>query len=97
MNKDKIEIDVDNVLSETVQINPLLQGSQIGFGALYSKKDTSHEQYADDIYDTLIEDILITDSKDQTIFTNQYTNFEKVKHKTITMFNHVVDFFIETF
>ncbi|MEK4172112.1 polysaccharide deacetylase family protein [Lysinibacillus sp. FSL L8-0312] len=97
VNKDKIEIDVDNVLSGTVQINPLLQGSQIGFGALYSKKDTSHEQYADDIYDTLIEDILITDSKDQTIFTNQYTNFEKVKHKTITMFNHVVDFFIETF
>ncbi|WP_155589982.1 polysaccharide deacetylase family protein [Lysinibacillus cavernae] len=97
VNKDKIEIDVDNVLSETVQINPKLQGTQIGFGALYSKKDTSHEQYADDIYDTLLEDILISDNKNQTIFTNQYTNFEKVKNKTIAMYNHVVDFFIETF
>ncbi|WP_445478250.1 polysaccharide deacetylase family protein [Lysinibacillus irui] len=97
INKDKIEIDVDNVLSETVQINPKLQGAQIGFGALYSNKNTSHEQYADDIYDTLIEDILITDKNDQTIFTNQYTNFEKVKYKSTALFNHVVDFFIETF
>lgn len=97
VNKDKIKVDVDHVLSETIQINPSLHGSQIGFGALYSHKDTSHEQYADDIYDTIIEDILITDRKDQTIFTNQYTNFEKVKHKSTTLFNHVVDFFIETF
>ncbi|XKO54608.1 polysaccharide deacetylase family protein [Lysinibacillus fusiformis] len=97
VNKDKIKVDVDHVLSETIQINPGLHGSQIGFGALFSHKDTSHEQYADDIYDTIIEDILITDRKDQTIFTNQYTNFEKVKHKSTTLFNHVVDFFIETF
>ncbi|WP_446936305.1 polysaccharide deacetylase family protein [Lysinibacillus fusiformis] len=97
VNKDKINIDVDNILSETIQINPSLHGSQIGFGAMFSHKDTSHEQYADDIYDTLIEDILITDRKDQTIFTNQYTNFEKVKYKSTTLFNHVVDFFIETF
>ncbi|QSB10788.1 polysaccharide deacetylase family protein [Lysinibacillus fusiformis] len=97
VHQDKIEINVDNVLSETVQINPALQGAQIGFGALYSKKDTSHEQYADDIYDTFIEDILITDSKKQIIYTNQYTNFEKVRNKAMVMLNDVVDFFIETF
>ncbi|MGE7113586.1 polysaccharide deacetylase family protein [Lysinibacillus sp. NPDC047702] len=97
VNKDKITIDVDKVLSKTIEVNPAIQGSQIGFGALFSKKDTSHEQYADDIYDTLIEDILISDKNDQIIFTNQYTNFDKVKYKTATIFNHVVDFFIETF
>lgn len=97
VNKDKITIDVDKVLSKTIEVNPTIQGSQIGFGALFSKKDTSHEQYADDNYDTLIEDILISDKNDQTIFTNQYTNFDKVKYKTATIFNHVVDFFIETF
>ncbi len=93
----KIKIDVDKVLSKTIQVNPDIQGSKIGFGALFSKKETSHEQYADDIYDTFIEDILITDVNDHTLFTNQYTNFDKVKHKTITLFNNVVDFFIETF
>ncbi|MEY9975615.1 polysaccharide deacetylase family protein [Lysinibacillus sp. RC79] len=97
VNKDKIKIDVDKVLSKTIQVNPDIQGSQIGFGALFSKKETSHEQYADDIYDTFIEDILITDVNDHTLFTNQYTNFDKVKHKTMTLFNNVVDFFIETF
>ncbi|MFJ6210138.1 polysaccharide deacetylase family protein [Lysinibacillus sp. NPDC092081] len=97
VNKDKIKIDVDKVLSKTIQVNPDIQGSQIGFGALFSKKETSHEQYADDIYDTFIEDILITDVNDHTFFTNQYTNFDKVKHKTMTLFNNVVDFFIETF
>ncbi|MEB2281522.1 polysaccharide deacetylase family protein [Lysinibacillus xylanilyticus] len=93
----KINISVDKVLSKTIQVNPDIQGSKIGFGALFSKKETSHEQYADDIYDTFIEDILITDVNDQTLFTNQYTNFDKVKHKTLTLFNNVVDFFIETF
>lgn len=97
VNKDKITIDVDKELSKTIEINPAIQGSQIGFGALFSKKDTSHEQYADDIYDTLVEDVLISDKNDQTIFTNQYTNFDKVKYKTVTIFNRVVDFFIETF
>ncbi|MGE7999914.1 polysaccharide deacetylase family protein [Lysinibacillus sp. NPDC093190] len=97
VNKDKIKIDVDKVLSKTIQVNPDIQGSQIGFGALFSKKETSHEQYADDIYDTFIEDILITDVNDHTLFTNQYTNFDKVKHKTMTLFYNVVDFFIETF
>ncbi|MFF2178083.1 polysaccharide deacetylase family protein [Lysinibacillus sp. NPDC058147] len=97
VNKDKIKIDVDKVLSKTIQVNPDIQGSQIGFGALFSKKETSHEQYADDIYDTFIEDILITDVNDHTLFTNQYTNFDKVKYKTMTLFNNVVDFFIETF
>lgn len=97
INKDKIKIDVDKELSKTIEVNPAIQGTQIGFGALFSKKDTTHEQYADDIYDTLIEDILISDKNDQTIFTNQYTNFDKVKYKTATIFNHVVDFFIETF
>ncbi|QGG52937.1 polysaccharide deacetylase family protein [Lysinibacillus pakistanensis] len=97
VNKDKIKIDVDKELSKTIEVNPAIQGTQIGFGALFSKKDTTHEQYADDIYDTLIEDILISDKNDQTIFTNQYTNFDKVKYKTATIFNHVVDFFIETF
>ncbi|MFE3576545.1 polysaccharide deacetylase family protein [Lysinibacillus sp. NPDC059133] len=97
VNKDKIKIDVDKVLSKTIQVNPDIQGSQIGFGAMFSKKETSHEQYADDIYDTIIEDILITDVNDHTLFTNQYTNFDKVKHKTMTLFNNVVDFFIETF
>jgi len=97
VNKDKIKIDVDKELSKTIEVNPAIQGTQIGFGALFSKKDTTHEQYADDIYDTLIEDILISDKNDQTIFTNQYTNFDKVKYKTVTIFNHVVDFFIETF
>lgn len=93
----EIKIDVDKVLSKTIQVNPDIQGSKIGFGALFSKKETSHEQYADDIYDTFIEDILITDVNDHTLFTNQYTNFDKVKHKTMTLFNNVVDFFIETF
>ncbi|MFJ7915354.1 MULTISPECIES: polysaccharide deacetylase family protein [unclassified Lysinibacillus] len=93
----KINIGVDRVLSKTIQVNPDIQGSKIGFGALFSKKETSHEQYADDIYDTFIEDILITDVNDQTLFTNQYTKFDKVKHKTLTLFNNVVDFFIETF
>ncbi|TQR28376.1 polysaccharide deacetylase [Lysinibacillus sphaericus] len=93
----KINIGVDKVLSKTIQVNPDIQGSKIGFGALFSKKETSHEQYADDIYDTFIEDILITDVNDQTLFTNQYTKFDKVKHKTLTLFNNVVDFFIETF
>ncbi|KMY28335.1 polysaccharide deacetylase [Lysinibacillus xylanilyticus] len=97
VNKEKIKIDVDKVLSKTIQVNPDIQGSQIGFGAMFSKKETSHEQYADDIYDTFIEDILITDSNDRTLFTNQYTNFNKVKHKTMTLINNVVDFFIETF
>lgn len=97
VNKDKIKIDVDTVLSQTIQVNPDIQGSQIGFGAMFSIKETSHEQYADDIYDTFIEDILITDSNDRTLFTNQYTNFDKVKHKTMTLINSVVDFFIETF
>jgi len=97
VNKDKIKIDVDKELSKTIEVNPVIQGTQIGFGALFSKKDTTHEQYADDIYDTLIEDIIISDKNDQTIFTNQYTNFDKVKYKTATIFNHVVDFFIETF
>ncbi|KOS63874.1 polysaccharide deacetylase family protein [Lysinibacillus sp. FJAT-14222] len=97
VNKDKIKIDVDKAVSKTIQVNPDIQGSQIGFGALFSKKETSHEQYADDIYDTFIEDILITDVNDHTLFTNQYTNFDKVKHKTKTIFNNVVDFFIETF
>ncbi|MFC9541697.1 polysaccharide deacetylase family protein [Lysinibacillus sp. NPDC056959] len=97
VNKDKIKIDVDTVLSKTIQVNPDIQGSQIGFGAMFSTKETSHEQYADDIYDTFIEDILITDSNDRTLFTNQYTNFDKVKHKTMTLINSVVDFFIETF
>lgn len=97
VNKDKIKIDVDKVLSKTILVNPEIQGSQIGFGAMFSKKETSHEQYADDIYDTFIEDILITDSNDRTLFTNQYTNFDKVKHKTMTLINSVVDFFIETF
>ncbi|MDM5230127.1 polysaccharide deacetylase family protein [Lysinibacillus pakistanensis] len=97
VNKDKIKIDIDKELSKTIEVNPAIQGTQIGFGALFSKKDTTHEQYADDIYDTLIEDILISDKNDQTIFTNQYTNFDKVKYKTVTIFNHVVDFFIETF
>ncbi|MFT9818685.1 polysaccharide deacetylase family protein [Lysinibacillus sp. NPDC056185] len=97
VENDKIKIDVDKVLSKTIQVNPDIQGSKIGFGALFSKKETSHEQYADDIYDTLIEDILITDVNDHTLFTNQYTNFDKVKHKTMTLFNNVVDFFIETF
>ncbi|MFJ7981321.1 polysaccharide deacetylase family protein [Lysinibacillus xylanilyticus] len=97
VNKEKIKIDVDKVLSKTIQVNPDIQGSQIGFGAMFSKKETSHEQYADDIYDTFIEDILITDSNDRTLFTNQYTNFDKVKHKTMTLINNVVDFFIETF
>ncbi|MGE8037410.1 polysaccharide deacetylase family protein [Lysinibacillus sp. NPDC093692] len=97
VNKDKIKIDVDKVLSKTIQVNPDIQGSQIGFGAMFSTKETSHEQYADDIYDTFIEDILITDSNDRTLFTNQYTNFDKVKHKTMTFINSVVDFFIETF
>lgn len=97
VNKDKIKIDVDKVLSKTIQVNPNIQGSQIGFGAMFSIKETSHEQYADDIYDTFVEDILITDSNDHTLFTNQYTNFDKVKHKTLTFINSVVDFFIETF
>lgn len=97
VNKDKIKIDVDKELSKTIEVNPAIQGTQIGFGALFSKKDTTHEQYADDIYDTLIEDILILDKNDQTIFTNQYTKFDKVKYKTATIFNNVVDFFIETF
>ncbi|WP_285400028.1 polysaccharide deacetylase family protein [Lysinibacillus sp. fls2-241-R2A-57] len=97
VNKDKIKIDIDKELSKTIQVNPDIQGSQIGFGALFSKKETSHEQYADDIYDTIIENILITDVNDHTLFTNQYTNFDKVKHKTMTLFNNVVDFFIETF
>jgi len=97
VNKDKIKIDVDKVLSKTIQVNSDIQGSQIGFGAMFSKKETSHEQYADDIYDTFIEDILITDNNDRTLFTNQYTNFDKVKHKTMTLINSVVDFFIETF
>lgn len=97
VNKNEIKLEVDKILSKTIQVNPDIRGSQIGFGAMFSKKETSHEQYADDIYDTLIEDILITDVNDQTLFTNQYTNFDKVKHKTITLFNNVVDFFIETF
>lgn len=97
VNKDTIKIDVDKELSKTIEVNPAIQGTHIGFGALFSKKDTSHEQYADDIYDSLIEDIIISDKNDQTIFTNQYTNFDKVKYKTATIFNHVVDFFIETF
>ncbi len=97
VHKNKIQLDVDKVLSKTIQVNPDIQGSQIGFGALFSKKDTSHEQYADDIYDTFIEDILITDVNNHTLFTNQYTNFDKVKHITMTLFNNVVDFFIETF
>lgn len=97
VDRDKIKIDVDKILSKTIQVNPDIQGSQIGFGALFSKKETSHEQYADDIYDTFIEDILITDVNDHTLFTNQYTNFDKVKYKTMTLFNNVVDFFIETF
>lgn len=97
VNQDKISIDVDKVLSKTIHINPQIEGSQIAFGALFSKKETTHEQYADDIYDTLIEDILIKDDNDNTLFTNQYTNFDKVKYKVTTWFNNVVDYFIETF
>lgn len=97
MNKDKIEINVDDELSKTIKVNPVINGTQLGIGAMYSKKDTTHEQYADDIYDTLIDDLLITDGNKTTLFSNQYTNFDKVKYKTTTLFNNVVDFFIETF
>ncbi|QDP99962.1 polysaccharide deacetylase [Lysinibacillus fusiformis] len=97
VNQDKISINVDKVLSKTIQIDSEIQGSKIAFGALFSKKDTTHEQYADNIYDTFIEDIMITDDNDNTLFTNQYTNFDKVKYKATTWFNNVVDFFIETF
>ncbi|TKI71864.1 polysaccharide deacetylase [Lysinibacillus mangiferihumi] len=97
VNKDKIEINVDDVLSKTIKVNPVINGKQLGIGAMYSKKDTTHEQYADDIYDTLIDDLLITDGNKTTLFSNQYTNFDKVKYKTTTLFNNVVDFFIETF
>jgi len=97
VNKDKIELNVDDILSKTIQINPVIQGDQLAMGAMFSKKDTTHEQYADDIYDALIEDIIITDENNTTLFTNQYTNFDKVKHKTMSWLNNVVDFFIETF
>ncbi|MGE7843456.1 polysaccharide deacetylase family protein [Lysinibacillus sp. NPDC093712] len=97
VNKDKIELNVDDILSETIQRNPVMQGDQLAMGAMFSKKDTTHEQYADDIYDTVIEDIVITDENNTTLFTNQYTNFNKVKYETTSWFNNVVDFFIETF
>lgn len=97
VNKDKIELNVDDILSKTIQINPVIQGDQLAMGAMFSKKNTTHEQYADDIYDALIEDIVITDENNTTLFTNQYTNFDKVKHKTMSWLNNVVDFFIETF
>lgn len=93
----EISIDVDKELSTTVKVNPEIQGGQLGFGAQYSTKDTTNEQYADDIYDTMIEDLLVTDAQDKILFTNQYTKFGKVKHSVNYWFNNVVDFFIETF
>lgn len=97
MNKDTATIKVDNEFSKKIKVNSSLTGQQIGFGALYSKKDTSHEQYADDIYDTIIKDLLIQDHNEQTIFINQYTSYEKVWYKISTWFNKIVDYFIITF
>lgn len=93
----KLSIEVDKEISKAIEINPEIQGKQVGFGAMYSIKNTEHEQYADDIYDTMVEDILITNMENETLFTNQYTKLDKVENKTKTWFDDVVDFFIETF
>ncbi|WP_342559167.1 polysaccharide deacetylase family protein [Metasolibacillus sp. FSL K6-0083] len=97
VGRGEFKLTVDQELSANISINDTIQGGQIGFGASYSKKDTTHEQYADDIYDTVIENIKITDVEEQIVFTNQYTKFDRVKYNITTWFNSLVDFFIETF
>ncbi|WP_342558025.1 polysaccharide deacetylase family protein [Metasolibacillus sp. FSL K6-0083] len=93
----EIKLAIDEELVTTLAISDAIEGTQIGFGAAYSKKDTTHEQYADDIYDTVIENIKITDEAQQVLFTNQYTKAAKIKYNLGTWFNSLVDFFIKTF
>ncbi|MEC1176948.1 polysaccharide deacetylase family protein [Metasolibacillus meyeri] len=93
----ELHLTVDKELTTTIAMNDVSQGAQIGFGAAYSKKDTAHEQYMDDIYDTIVENIKITDEADEVIFSNQYTEIAKVEHNMSTWFNGLVDFFIENF
>ncbi|MCT6924699.1 polysaccharide deacetylase family protein [Metasolibacillus sp.] len=93
----ELQLIVDNEPIATIAMNEAIQSTQIGFGAAYSKKDTSHEQYTDDIYDTVVEDIEITDKAGKVLFSNQYTKMAKAEHNVSTWFNGVVDFFIETF
>lgn len=97
VEQNELQLSVDKELSANIAISEAIQGTQIGFAASYSKKDTTHEQYADDIYDTVIENIKITDAEEEVVFTNQYTKFDKVKYNVTTWFNRLVDFFIETF
>ncbi|WP_042470634.1 polysaccharide deacetylase family protein [Bacillus ndiopicus] len=93
----ELKLEVDKELATTFAINEAIQGKQIGFSAAYSKKDTTHEQYADDIYDTVVENIKITDESEQVVFSNQYTEMARVKYNVSTWFNNIVDFFIQTF
>lgn len=92
-----ITLNVDDkqlivIKSETDWLN-----TTVSFTAAQSKKETGHEQYADDIYDTVIENIKITDASNQVIYTNEYTKSAKVKYNLSTWFNNVIDFFIKTF
>lgn len=93
----EIKLAIDKEYTVTIPRSEKLIGNIFGFGASYSKKDTGYEQYADDIYDTYVENINVMDKQEHVIFTNEYTKWDKVKYEITTRFNRVVDYFIETF
>jgi len=97
MLEEEVTLHIDNEFSTTIPLHTELDGTNIAFGAAYSKKDTDFEQYADDIYDTVIENVNITDGNEQTVFTHQYTTLEEIQYNISTFLNQLIDFFVTNF
>jgi hypothetical protein len=100
LNADKITVNIDN---KTAIKDLALSSSSKGYIYLesaWAKYGYSQRNIADDVYDGVFEDLVITDiveKKDNNIYyDNRLKGWDKIKNDVDTRWDKVVNWFIET-